>query len=367
MIIQEVWQADRKKLLNKFDELVKEKLYNKIPYPFWKKLSSNPDPILTIEYENNNTEISFHADSLILVPANRSFGAFLSKYFKNSDYTYYEPDKVTAKVNLFDGDLECATNMSNIINNTVNDISGNITICNNFEDKIREITQDILNDKEKKENMTTSKMFNFDFGPVSGSKFRMSPYGIAVNTSNNGWVAYDQKNEAIIDVDVINFDISKFIYKMPVALAAIAPGDILMHSGKPVFVRKVCDDGTVNAIDYTTSSIVDILPIKSPFGFNFFTKVCALFNFNHDAASSENPFGNMLPFFMLTGENDGELDPTMLMMASMMNSGNMDFSKNPMMMYLLMNRKDKNDIIPFLMMMNNSNMIFGSEKNTTNG
>lgn len=356
MVIQRVWQADRKKLLNQYAELVAKKLYSKLPYPFWRKLSSNPDPILTIEYENNNNEISLHADSLILVPEYKSFGRFLLKVFNNSEYTY-KPDKITAKVNLLDGDLTCATDVSNIIINTVNNtydkVIANSTVCNNLEDKIKEIAQDILNNKEKEENMTTSKMFNFDFGPVSGQKFRMSPYGLAVNTSNNGWVAYNNKTGELINVDIVNFDISKMIYKMPVAESAIAAGDILMHGGKPMFVRNVNTNGTVEVIDYTNASVSNILPVKSPFGFNFYTKVCSLFNLGANAtANADNPFGNMLPFFMLTGENDGELDPTMLIMASMMNNGNMDFSKNPMMMYLLMNRKDKNDILPFLMMMN---------------
>ena len=221
------------------------------------------------------------------------------------------------------------------------------------ENDVRRICEDIISNKDKEnKKMDTSNLFKFDFGPVTGDQFRMSPYGLAVRTKTNGWVAYNAKTGDLMDVDILNFDISKMIYKMPVALAAIKPGDILMHCGKPVFVRTIDGDGTVGVIDYVSATVTTILPVKSPFGFNFFTKVCPLFNFDQASANSDNPFGNMLPFLMLNGEKDGDFDPTLLFMASAMNGGNMDFANNPMMMYFLMNRKDKGDILPFLMMMN---------------
>lgn len=208
-------------------------------------------------------------------------------------------------------------------------------------------------DKKEENKMNTSNLFNFEFGPVSSNIFRMSPYGLAVRTEKNGWIAYNAKTGDLMDVEVLNFDISKMIYKMPVALSAIAPGDILMHGGKPVFVRDIgtgtLAGPTVNVIDYATASVMDILPVKSPFGFNFFTKVCPLIDMSGMTANSDNPFGNMLPFLMLNGENN-DFDPTLLFLAGSM--GNMDFSKNPMMLYFLMNRKDKGDLLPFLMMMN---------------
>ena len=233
------------------------------------------------------------------------------------------------------------------------------------EEDVRRICEDIINNKDKEnKKMDTSNLFNFDFGPASSNQFRMSPYGLAVRTQTNGWVAYNAKTGDLMDVDILNFDTSKMIYKMPVALTAIKPGDILMHSGKPVFVREVATDGnTVRVIDYANATVADILPVKSPFGFNFFTKVWPLFNFDQASANSDNPFGNMLPFLML---KDGDFDPTLLFMASAMNGGNMDFASNPMMLYCLMNCQDKGDILPFLMMMNGGQM-FGAPSAATSG
>ena len=196
--------------------------------------------------------------------------------------------------------------------------------------------------------MDTSKMFNFDFGPVSGSQFRMSPYGLAVRTAANGWVAFNTQSNELMDVEVLNFDVSKMIYKMPVALGAVSVGDILIHGSKPVFVRSV-GNGVINVIDYSTASVMDILPVKSPFGFNFFTQVVCLVDMNSmSAASPESPFGGLLPFLMLGDGKD--IDPMMFMLMG----GNMNFASNPMMMYFLLNRdgKDNSNLLPLLMMMN---------------
>lgn len=195
-------------------------------------------------------------------------------------------------------------------------------------------------------------MFNFDFGPASGYIFRMSPYGLAVRTEKNGWVAYNTQTNELMDVNVLNFDMDGMIYKMPVALAAIQKGDILMHCGKPVFVRGVGSD-TVQVVDYANASVSSILPVKSPFGFNFFVKIVSLMDFQNINASSENPFGNMLPFIMMKNskhprDERPDIDPMVLMF--MMNGGNANFMQNPMMMYFLLSKGENSDMLPFLLL-----------------
>ena len=214
--------------------------------------------------------------------------------------------------------------------------------------------------------MNTNDLIKFDFGPVSDKQFRMSPYGIAVATNANGWVSYNSKTGEVFNVDIINFDISKLIYKMPVALNAIAIGDILIHGNQPVFVRSINSNGTISVLNYANSTVVDILPVKSPFGFNFFTKVCALVDFSSLTADPDNPFGNMLPFLMLADDNK-DFDPMTLLLFNSM-GGNNNFASNPMMMYFLLSQKgDKaNDMLPFLLMMNSTTAtpLFGKNLNT---
>ena len=206
--------------------------------------------------------------------------------------------------------------------------------------------------------MKTNNLFNFDFGPVSDNQFRLSPYGLAVNTKDNGWISYNKQTEEIFNVEIINFDASKLIYRIPVALSEIAVGDILIHASKPVFVKSINKEAkTVSVINYADATVVDIVPIKSPFGFNFFTKVQALIDFNNENANADNPFGNLLPFLML-GDNK-EFDPMLFLF---MNKDN-DFSKNPLILYFLMNENKDSNILPFLMM-NNSNCFNFSQNKT---
>jgi hypothetical protein len=149
---------------------------------------------------------------------------------------------------------------------------------------------------------------------------------------------------------------------MPVAQNDIAIGDILIHGGKPVFVRSINNsNGTVSVVDYVNASVMDILPIKSPFGFNFYTKVCALMDFNKINADADNPFGNILPFLMLSKDNQ-DFDPMILFFMN----NNANFVKNPMMLYFLMSQKGNNDnMLPFLMMANGNNL-FGAPEPKSN-
>ena len=133
------------------------------------------------------------------------------------------------------------SNTTTLYNNILNqlDADGYITKTNNKDKKNNVYTDNLIeyitktnNDKEK-DNMNTNDLIKFDFGPVSDKQFRMSPYGIAVATNANGWVSYNPKTGEVFNVDIINFDISKLIYKMPVALNAIAIGDILIHGNLP--------------------------------------------------------------------------------------------------------------------------------------
>ena len=73
------------------------------------------------------------------------------------------------------------------------------------------------------------------------------------------------------------------------------------------------------------------------------------------AADQSNPFGNMLPFLMMSEGKEKQSNSDMMMMMTLM-GGNLDMS-NPMMMMALMG--DKTDsmlsILPMMMMNNKDN------------
>ena len=357
--------VDKNDFLDKYTEKTKDGT-EFIPYPKWrniKKASGN------LEIESNFNEVwikdCITGEELlrtgILSSAGKAICDILEKKVINkwanvSEKGVFTPARSTSCTTSFDNvkaDIDKLLSGINGINFTVDGKSYTSYPGNSVTAYLSgEFPITSFNEKEN-EKMNTSNLIKFDFGPVSSSRFRMSPYGIAVCTNNNGWVAYNKDSGEIFDVDVLNFDVSKFIYKMPVAQKDVAIGDILIHANQPVFVRAINENGTIEVVNYVDATVVNILPVKSPFGFNFFTKVCSLFDFSTLNADKDNPFGNMLPFLLMGG---GEFNP--LMFLAMNNGGKMDMN-NPLMMYALMNgqgdkKNDDNSWLVALMMTMNA-------------
>ena len=213
-------------------------------------------------------------------------------------------------------------------------------------DKVElEILKNRNNKCENKENNTMMKGFNFDFGPC-GNTVRLSMYGLAVQNVSGEWVSYNTTTKEIMNVDIINMaDGGKYIYKMPVAISEVQVGDIIVHAKVPMFVTGINNDGSFNAIDVRAGEAKCILATRSPFGFNFVTKVVNLFGNMLGTPTADQPFGNMLPLLMLSGENK-DIDP-MMMFFLMGQNGNTPI--NPMMWYFL--SKDNKDMDPAMMWM----------------
>lgn len=209
----------------------------------------------------------------------------------------------------------------------------------------------------EKENENMIKGINFDFGPC-GNTVRLSMYGMAIQNVAGEWVSYNPDSREIINVDVFNMaDGGKYMYKMPVAIADVKVGDIVIHNRVPMFVTAINENGSFEVTDVRAGETKSIIPTRNMFGFNFMTKVVSLFGAFTDAPTADQPFGNMLPFLMM-GENK-DIDPMMMFM--MMNQGGGNMFSNPMMMYFLM--KDNKDIDPMVMfMMMNQNHICNCSK-----
>lgn len=194
----------------------------------------------------------------------------------------------------------------------------------------------------KKENDTMMKGINFDFGPC-GNTVRLSMYGMAIQNVNGEWVSYNPDSREIINVDVFNMaDGGKYMYKMPVAIADVKIGDIVVHNRVPMFVTAVNENGTFEVTDVRAGEAKTVIPTRNMFGFNFMTKVVSLFGAFTDAPTADQPFGNMLPFLMM-GENN-DIDPMMMFM--MMNQGGNNGAMNAMMLYFM--TKDNNEMDPAL-------------------
>lgn len=222
-------------------------------------------------------------------------------------------------------------------------------------DAISEYVQSQLETKNKTEtvkkenNKMDNKIFNFDFGPLKSDNVRMSMYGLAVKNRDGNYVAWDKANESIMNVDILNFNGDGLMYKMPVPFKDIKDGDIIIHNRVPMFVFAVYEK-TLGVIDVYSGESKTIILSKSPFGFDFATKVVSIIDFgamSDSVPSEDNPFGSMWPFFMLNGSDS--IDPMML---AFMCAGEGN-SANPMMMYALLASKGNNDnLLPLMLMMN---------------
>lgn len=229
--------------------------------------------------------------------------------------------------------------------NTISTVANETDCLRADVNNIRKEIDKLTKKNEENKNMN---MINFDFGKVTSDAVRVSMYGVAVKSVDGRYVSYDAKTHSVMDVEIMNMPAGDFLYKMPVAIKDVKAGDVVIHNRVPMFVVET-HESTLKVIDIREGTEKEIYLTKSPFGFNFATKVVSLMDMTGAKADESNPFGNMLPF-MLMGENK-DFDPMMLMLLGQ-NGSSAALTQNPMMMYFLMKDTNHKDMLPLLMMMN---------------
>lgn len=216
-----------------------------------------------------------------------------------------------------------------------------------LKDATMKKTTDCGENKKGKEDKMTG--LNFDFGPCTGDNIRMSMYGLAVKNAAGTWVSYNKDSRQIIDVDILNFDGSRFMFKMPAAIKDIKVGDIVVHNRVPMFITEIDDCGKLFAVDVRAGEEKCIIPTRNMFGFDFVTKIVSLFDAIGGAPSPDQPFGNMLPLLVAGSDNASNIDPLMIMMMTQGVQG-VDAS-NPWMLYTLMkDNENMNSLLPLLLL-----------------
>lgn len=375
-----------KDLLTEFCDLVREKKYKKLEYGLWCKFSHdapfNTDPwsvcilphdnLITIKhaFDNNDKE-----EAYCLPVKDNSFGEYLYDKFGKTkrmtistveelkieplNKTKAEPIALTTsgliiKDKAANTDSIASTTTTTTTTDTITTIAPTLTLDYKDLDKYFSDSVEKWNEDRKMKENEKMKGFNFDFGPCTDNNVRMSMYGLAVKNAAGTWVSYNSNSKEIIDVDIFNFDGAKFFYKIPVAIKDIAVGDIVIHNRKPMIVLAVLEDA-LNVVDPQAGERKEIMLTKSPFGFNFATKVVSLFNFTggDTTATADAPFGNMLPFLFMSSDST-DFDPMlMFMMMQQTGAASTNAFGNPMMMYFLMKDDKKSDeLLPLMLLMN---------------
>ena len=213
---------------------------------------------------------------------------------------------------------------------------------------------DKIENKDKKENKKMFENLTKNLKCGRAQDVRMSIYGPAFKSEDGNWYAVDSE-DVLIDVSDLLFDMDSYCYMMPVAKNQINIGDFILHNGRWVKVLTT-EDNTINgALDFFKKEFIVPMPTKSPFGFEFYTKLIPLLDFTKMQANTDTPFGAIPMLMMMNNKNDKDILP-MLMMMGTQGGFNFDMS-NPMMMYFLMKDGNDNNLLPFLMMgqMNKSN------------
>lgn len=349
-------------ILDKFQTEIKPYgSYEKMPYEEWRNINPNkPYDKIGIEITSKSIVLFYYKiDSDTQNPIldswfhyrfskSSSFGQYFIKEYLNTEEKNMGFSKISNSNDIFSTTINNSNDTTEANIATIN-TDWNITLDANvnkvdierLEQEIDKLKVEIKNKEKEDKNM-----FDFDFGKVNSDAIRLSAYGIAVKNASNIWVSYDAKSEQIINVDILNISGNNLLYKIPVAFSQIKTGDTIIHARKPMFIVDFTEDHKAFvAVDIMAGEEKTIIPCKSPFGFDFVTKVVSIMDFG-PAPDSTNPFGNMLPL-MLMGDNK-ELDPMMMYFCMGMGGNNQQI--NPIMMYMLMGDKGKNSDDLFKMM-----------------
>ncbi len=207
---------------------------------------------------------------------------------------------------------------------------------------------DKIENKDKKENKKMFDSLTKNLKCGRAQDVRMSIYGPAFKGEDGSWYSVDIDGE-MTDVSDLLFDMDSYCYMMPAPKSAIVEGDFILHNGHWVKVIEYSNGCVMNAVDTFNKQFIVPTVTKSPFGFEFYTKLVQLLDFSKMPISAENPFGMLPMMFMLNNKNEKDMLPMLMMMGTQNGGLNFDMS-NPLMMYLIMKDGDNSNLLPFLMM-----------------
>lgn len=245
-------------------------------------------------------------------------------YYQNSDRTwepltkYYDTDSTSTSTAPSDYNATAINSQSYLRSNNYGEHP-------DWENFGTTTTENLSKGSSNKMNINLNNLF--DFGPINDNVVMYSPYGLAFRNSNNQYLTYNPTTKKTTDVTGLTIDLEGLIYKIPVGLNSVKPGDIIIHNGKPICVEGI-EDHSVICVDIENSELKTVIPPTNIFGFNYVTKITPLFNLGSANPSEDNPFGNIMPYLLFsTLTNNGScgsgFDMQTLILMSLLN-GNAD-------------------------------------------
>ena len=230
--------------------------------------------ISNIEHHEVHTEKNIPSNTPII---NYPFSG--QPYFQNSDKTW-EP--LTQYYDTLTPDSTSSSNTLNISTPPYN--TNNISTINTLDyppssigwegfaysaekttESLKNPTKTLSKGSSNKMNINLNNLF--DFGPINDNVVMYSPYGLAFRNSNNQYLTYNPTTKKTTDVTGLTIDLEGLIYKIPVGLNSVKPGDIIIHNGKPICVEGI-EDHSVICVDIENSELKTVIPPVNIFGFN---------------------------------------------------------------------------------------------------
>lgn len=196
------------------------------------------------------------------------------------------------------------------------------------------------------------KIFDTQFGKVDD--VAMSIYGATFKTVGTDGlarsIAYDPNTQEYIDVpNEMIIAKGSYCYAMPCTADNLHIGEYIRHNGAWARVIDVDDAARIIVEKIAIREVATILPVRSIFGYSFYTKLITPFQSGFMTADAEHPFGNILPLLMM---GDGKMDEMLPLMFMMGQGSTAQFDmSNPMMLMMFMGDKTDKDSDMFKMMM----------------
>lgn len=220
------------------------------------------------------------------------------------------------------------------------------------------INNEDTNEKKGVDNMFNRIFKNVEIGAAKDVVFSVN--GPAFKTAEGTYIAKNKHDDGYTEVDGLTFDnMDSFCYMLPVSKKEIKIGDYVRHNNTWVRVIDVLDNGCLYIDKIFAQERAEIFPTKNIFGFDFYVK---LVNIADDlfatSANENNPFGNMIPFLLLSGDGGSNLKDTLPLML-LNNGAGGDGMKNLLPLMLLSgDNKQMKDMLPLMLLSGNN--IFGN-------
>ena len=228
------------------------------------------------------------------------------------------------------------------------DIDFSIPITSGVIDTTNKNEMNILGGNDMNTNIFSNMFKNMKFGKLETNDIKYSMKGIAFKTTDGDYVCY---NPDFTFTNVGNMVMDMPVFAMPVSKEQIKIGDVINHNDIWVIVNDVTPS-EIKVAKPWTKEIISIIPETSLFNFNFYTKIMNFFENFGATATADNPFGNILPFILMSG-GDTKNSNDMLMMMLAFSGGKIDFS-NPMMYMLMGDKGNTNDMLMMMMLSGNN-------------